>query len=169
MRLRRATVEDIPLLRDWEQQPHVVAATGAVDGDDFWDWDGELPKDATWRELLIAQVEDRPVGFIQIIDPLLEETRYWGDCAPNLRAIDIWTGRKEDLGRGFGGEMMRLATRRCFDDPDVAAILIDPLERNIRAHRFYKRLGFEFMETRRFGEDNCFVFQLTRKRWSQFQ
>lgn len=62
--------------------------------------------------------------------------------------------------------MMRAALARCFADPDVTAVLVDPLAGNIRAHRFYRRLGFEFVERRRFGQDDCFVFRLGRSRYT---
>jgi aminoglycoside 6'-N-acetyltransferase len=44
-------------------------------------------------------------------------------------------------------------------------VLIDPLANNVRAHRFYERLGFQSVERRQFGADDCLVFQLTRARW----
>ncbi len=59
--------------------------------------------------------------------------------------------------------MMRLALERCFADPQVSAVLIDPLASNTRAHRFYERLGFRFVERRRFGADECFVYRLDRR------
>lgn len=34
---------------------------------------------------------------------------------------------------------------------------------NTRAHRFYERLGFRFAEERRFGEDDTFVYRLSRE------
>lgn len=71
MRLRRATVEDLALLQGWDAKAHVIAATGA---DDEFPWEHELPRDVTWRELLIAQHEDRPVGVLQIVAPRIEET-----------------------------------------------------------------------------------------------
>jgi aminoglycoside 6'-N-acetyltransferase len=46
-------------------------------------------------------------------------------------------------------------------------VLIDPLASNTRAHRFYERLGFEFVERRRFGADDCFVYRLPRAAWAQ--
>ena len=58
--------------------------------------------------------------------------------------------------------MMKLAIDRCFADPLVMAILIDPLASNTRAHRFYERLGFQFIEPRQFGDDECFVYRLNR-------
>ena len=61
--------------------------------------------------------------------------------------------------------MMRLALARCFADRAVTAVLVDPLARNTRAHRFYERLGFRQVERRRFGADDCFVYRLERG-WS---
>ena len=162
MILRPATLSDLETLRHWDRQPHVAAAGGG--GDDF-DWEAELPRRLAWRELLIAETEGRALGFIQIIDPAEEETRYWGEVAAGLRAIDIWIGEAADLGRGFGTEMMRLALERCFADPAVTAVLLDPLASNTRAHRFYERLGFRHVERRRFGDDDCFVYRLERG-WS---
>jgi len=80
--------------------------------------------------------------------------------------IDSWIGEAAYLGRGFGTAMMTLAIDRCFADPTVTAILIDPLESNVRARRFYERLGFAFVERRRFGDDDCAVYRLDRARWA---
>jgi aminoglycoside 6'-N-acetyltransferase len=112
--------------------------------------------------LLIGEIGARPVGVVQIIDPLLEETHYWGDVEPGRRAIDIWIGEQTDLGRGYGTMMMSLSLDRCFADNAVTAVLVDPLARNTRAHRFYERFGFRCVERRRFGKDDCFVYRLDR-------
>jgi aminoglycoside 6'-N-acetyltransferase len=159
VRLRRASIADLRTLLHWDTQPHVIAASG---DDDSFPWETELPRDVDWRELLIGEVDGRPVGVTQIIDAAREETHYWGDCEPNLRAIDIWIGEASDLGKGYGTQMMRLAIARCFADPKVTAILIDPLASNTRAQRFYERLGFKPVERRTFGTDDCLVYRLTR-------
>lgn len=159
--LRKATIKDIPLLKHWDEQAHVIAS----DPNDDWEWDTEIPREVLWREQLIAEENGRPIGFLQIIDPQQEESHYWGSAvAAHLRAIDIWIGDKEDLGKGYGSAMMRLAIARCFAEEKVQAILIDPLATNTRAHTFYQRLGFEFVAQRKFGDDECFVFQLTREK-----
>ena len=95
--LRSAAISDLALLRHWDAQPHTVAS----DPNDDWYWELELQRNALWREQLIAELNGRPIGFIQIIDPLLEETHYWGDTLPNQRAIDIWIGEADDLGKGY--------------------------------------------------------------------
>lgn len=158
--LRPATIGDLDLLRRWDEQPHVVAS----DPNDDWGWEAELARSPAWREQWIAEVDGRAVGFLQVIDPALEESHYWGDVPPGLRALDIWIGEEADLGRGYGTAMMRLALARCFADPTVTAVLVDPLAANTRAHRFYERLGFRRVEQRLFGDDECAVYRLERAR-----
>lgn len=160
--LRPATPADLATLRHWDTQPHVLAA----DPNDDWQWESELERDPEWREQLIAERDGRPIGFMQIIDPALEDSRYWGDVPGGLRAIDIWIGEAADLGKGYGTRMMQLALARCFSDPDVTAVLIDPLASNTRAHRFYERMGFRFVERRWFGQDDCCVYRLERADWN---
>lgn len=159
--LRPATIDDLALLRHWDEQPHVIAA----DPNDDWGWETELGRRPDWREQLIAEVDGRPVGFMQIIDPAREESRYWGDSPAGLRALDIWIGVASDLGKGYGTRMMTLALERCFAEASVSNVLIDPLASNVCAHRFYERLGFRFVERRRFGDDDCFVYRLSRVDW----
>lgn len=161
MRLRPATLADAPLLRTWDEDPDVVAS----DPNDDWHWEEELADIPDWREPCIAEEDGRPVGFLDIIDPAREPSRYWGDVPAGHRAIDIWIGAPEDRGRGLGTAMMRLAIARCFAAPEVSAILIDPLASNVRAIRFYARLGFQAVERRWFGADDCLVMRLARADW----
>ncbi len=165
LHLRPAVPADLALLRHWDEQPHVIAS----DPNDDWAWEEELARTPPWREQLVAEVNGRPVGFIQIIDPAREDSHYWGDVPDGLRAVDIWIGEARDLGRGYGTRMMNLALVQCFAEPGVSAVLVDPLDSNTEAHRFYERLGFEFVENRRFGEDDCRVYRLTRERYAQGQ
>ena len=163
LRLRPAGPGDLELLRRWDEKPHVIAA--GVDGEE-WNWADELGRTPEWREQLIAELDGRPVGYLQIIDPALEEDHYWGrDCPPNLRAVDIWIGEERDLGRGHGSRMMWLALEKCFAAPHVEAVLADPLRSNARARRFYERMGFRFVEDRDFGGDQCAVYRLDRAAW----
>lgn len=158
------------MLAHWARQPHVIAATtddpdaqvafaGAV-------WSEEIAGSDDTSFYLIAEADGRPVGAMQVIDPLAEPTHYWGKIEPNLRALDIWIGEPDALGRGFGTEMMRQAIDTCFGAPQVRAIVIDPLSSNTAAHRFYQRLGFKVQGRRLFNdEDDCLVHRLSRQDW----
>jgi aminoglycoside 6'-N-acetyltransferase len=167
--LRPATHADVPVLERWDLEPDVISATSddpdapKAFGDLYWP--EELAMQSAVNQYFIAERDGRPIGAMQIIDPHLEPTHYWGEIAPNLRAIDIWIGDAADRGQGHGAQMMRLALERCFADPAVTAIVIDPLASNERAHRFYQRLGFKPIGRRTFGEDACLVHELTRAQW----
>lgn len=167
--LRPATSADIRWLEIWDKDPDVIACASddpnATTAFDDIDWAHEIAMQSDVYEYLIAELDGRPIGAMQICDPHREPTHYWGEIAPNLRAIDIWIGAAADRGKGYGGEMMRLALQRCFADTNVTGIVIDPLASNTRAHEFYRRLGFKAVGRRRFGDDDCLVHELTRHDW----
>lgn len=160
--LREATPNDLELLESWDQEPHVIAS--GIDGEE-WQWKLELERNPEWRQMLIAMHAGKPIGFVQVIDPALEDSHYWGEVPANLRAIDIWLGDAMNLSRGYGSAIMQKVLANIFSDPGVDAVLIDPLARNLNAHRFYERLGFEFIEERTFDDDDCFVYRLSRERF----
>jgi aminoglycoside 6'-N-acetyltransferase len=160
--LRRMRVADLAWLRRWDEDPDVASAIGR--GADWYDWPVELARNVPWRELLIVEENGRPVGFLQLIDAVEEETHYWGDVAPGTWALDIWIGAPDDRGRGLGGAAMRLALDRVFGHHDAAWLVIDPYVTNTRAIAFYRHLGFEPVDERRFGDDErrCLVMRLVR-------
>ncbi len=168
--LRHATLDDVPTLIRWDLEPHVISATtddpDAENAFEGIDWAEEIAAASDVSRYWIAECDGRPIGAMQICDPAREPTHYWGEIEDGLRAIDIWIGDPDAIGRGHGTEMMRQALALCFADPSVAAVVIDPLASNERAHRFYQRLGFRPVERRLFNdEDDCLVHRLTRADW----
>ena len=173
LRLRPATLDDVDLLASWDREPHVIACSTDDPAADVAfggiEWREELAAQSEVGVYRIAEVAKdgvyRPIGVMQIIDPHLEPTHYWGEIEPNLRAMDIWIGPPDALNRGYGTQMMTLAIDEAFADPEVTAIVIDPLASNTDAHRFYQRLGFEPVGRRMFGDDDCLVHRLERATW----
>lgn len=163
LKLRPATINDLELLKYWDTKQHVIDC----DPDDDWNWEIELNRNPIWREQLVAELKGRAIGFVQIIDPYKEETKYWGKVERNKKAIDIWIGEETDLNKGYGTKIMELVIKRCFNESNVTGILIDPLKTNLKAHRFYKRLGFEFIEERDFEGITCFVFELKKPAYNK--
>lgn len=158
IKLRSATINDLKLLKHWDTNQHVIDC----DPEDDWNWEIELNRNPKWREQLIAELNKEPIGFVQIIDPYEEETHYWGEVEQNKRAIDIWIGEKENLNKGYGTIMMKQVIERCFENPNINGILIDPIKTNTKAHRFYERLGFKFLDERIFEDTLCYVYELKK-------
>lgn len=163
--LRPALRADIPTLNAWDEEPHVQASDPSMNDGNGWDWEDEIESgwDGYWH--FIAEHNHTPVGFVQIIDPHIEHSQYWGPIASGYRAIDIWIGPAKYIGRGFGTQMMQQALVFCFKDPDTHTVLIDPIKDNTKAHRFYQRCGFTPIGLRRFGNDQCLVHELKRADW----
>lgn len=174
--LRLATHSDIPTLLRWDRDPVVIASASdnpdaivAWGEDNDWVENIDLYEPDVW-EYWIAETDGKPIGCMQMCDPHREPTHYWGEIEPNLRALDIWIGEADARGHGYGEQMMRMGIARCFDDPAVTAIIIDPLNSNTRAHKFYQRIGFRPTHRQTFGEDDCLVHQMTRADWhARFQ
>jgi aminoglycoside 6'-N-acetyltransferase len=163
VKLRTATLDDVDMLNYWDTKEHVITTSGHEERD----WAEEISSNADWLEVLIAEHEGESIGVLQIVDPLREETHYWGECEPDLRAIDIWIGEEKNLGVGFGTQMMTLILKKCFANENVTAVLLDPLVNNTDAIRFYERLGFKRVERRMFGVDDCYVYRLDRQDWQR--
>jgi aminoglycoside 6'-N-acetyltransferase len=167
--LRRATTEDARWLDVWDTDADVIACStddpNATVAFANTEWAEELAAQDEHSQYFIGELDGRPIGAMQICDPHLEASHYWGEIAPNLRAIDIWIGAREDRGKGHGAKMMQLALDKCFADPRVTGIVIDPLASNERAHKFYRSIGFKPIGRRNFGGDDCLVHELTRQDW----
>ncbi len=159
--LRSMTIDDVAVLVRWDDDADVAAAVGGR-GADWYDWPVELVRDVPWRELLIAEEDGRPIGFLQLTDAGEEESHYWGHVQPGTWALDIWIGSPDDRGRGLGAAAMKLALGRVFDQHGAQMVVIDPLVDNRRAIAFYERLGFEGVGLREFGDDECLVMRLLR-------
>ncbi len=162
IQLRPARLSDLELIDYWDHKPHVLEAIGEdeYEYDDWMEKQLKNPSDYVW--LYIAELDGRPIGLIQIVDPANEETHYWGEIDEGYRAMDIWIGEEDDLGKGYGSKMMKLALEKCFEEDNVNAVLVDPLLENKKAHNFYIKNGFEFLRNQEFEDDECAVFIYNR-------
>ncbi|CAB9520468.1 AAC/APH [Seminavis robusta] len=167
------------MIEKWDEQPY-LQDPNVMGDEDFndWNWEHELSRnDLPWRRQLIAvaAVQDgsyKPIGVVQIIDPLQEESHYWGSSTEDLpledtRALDIWIGEPEYLGRGYGTQTMKQALEGSFvfGDTTVQAAIVDPMVGNPSAHKFYQSVGFQPLGKRSFGPDECLVHRVTRQQY----
>ena len=133
---RPATMGDLPMLLEWQAQPHVRE----------W-WDSDEPYDQ--EELrdprvsrFIVWFEGRPFAFMQDYSVHGWEEHHFAHLPKGARGIDQYIGDPKMIGAGHGtafiGERMSL-----LYDSGAPVIATDPHPDNERAIAVYRKLGFE--------------------------
>jgi aminoglycoside 6'-N-acetyltransferase-1b/aminoglycoside 6'-N-acetyltransferase-2 len=145
--------QDLPLLHEWLQRPHIV---------EWWGGEAERPRhfaETRARYLprtlaeegvtpYIAMLGDEPVGYAQSYVALGSGDGWWEDeTDPGVRGIDQSLARPELLGRGLGTRLVTALVERLFADPAVTRIQTDPDPSNLRAIRCYEKAGFRRLRT----------------------
>lgn len=141
------TEQDLPLLHEWLQQPHIVEWWG---GEERPRHLGEtraryLPRTLAQEGVTpyIAMLGDEPIGYAQSYVALGSGDGWWEDeTDPGVRGIDQSLGRADLLGRGIGTRHVSGLVERLFADPAVTRIQTDPSPTNLRAIRCYEKAGF---------------------------
>lgn len=145
--LRLMTEQDLPLLHEWLNRPHIV---------EWWGGDAHRP---SLHEVLqdyrpsvlaaasvtpyIALCGELPIGYAQSYVALGSGDGWWEDeTDPGVRGIDQSLADPSQLGQGLGTQLVRALVARLFSDPAVTCIQTDPAPHNHRAIRCYEKAGF---------------------------
>lgn len=145
--LRLMTEQDLPMLHDWLNRPHVVE----------W-WGGEANR-PNLDEVLehyrprvlaeesvtpyIAMLGEEPIGYAQSYVALGSGDGWWEEEADRgVRGIDQSLANPTQLNKGFGTKLVRTLVELLFADPYVTKIQTDPAPNNHRAIRCYEKAGF---------------------------
>ncbi|MEX2236237.1 MAG: GNAT family protein [Dehalococcoidia bacterium] len=78
--------------------------------------------------------EDRLIGFLAINQIQWNNQHGW---------LAIGIGNRDDRGRGYGGEALRLGLNYAFNELNLHRISLTTLADNARAIRAYERAGFK--------------------------
>jgi RimJ/RimL family protein N-acetyltransferase len=103
----------------------------------------ELDKDAEKRDAfnfaLRLKADDRLIGFTRL---------YRIEWTHGTASLQIGLGDRNDRGRGYGTETLRMLLRYAFDEINLYRLAASTVEYNIGAIRFFERAGF-VVEVRR--------------------
>lgn len=126
---------DLALLRDWRQEPHVRA----------W-WDAGEPEEDDLKDVRVAQwivsLDDRPFAFMQDYDVHGWAGHHFASLPAGSRGIDQFIGAPEMTGKGHGPAFITERVKALFAD-GVPVVATDPDPENARAIAAYKKVGFE--------------------------
>jgi aminoglycoside 6'-N-acetyltransferase len=133
---RAATADDLPLLRAWRAQPHVVRWWGPADVED----PAEALADARIAAWIVAH-GGRPFAYAQDYSPHDWHPHSFAHLPAGSRGIDQYIGEPDMIGRGHGSAFVRDHCDRLFA-AGAPAIGTDPHPDNARAIRAYEKAGF---------------------------
>lgn len=145
--LRLMTEQDLPMLYDWLNRPHIV---------EWWGGEEARPSLAEVREQYlpsvlakesvtpyIAMLDQEPIGYAQSYVALGSGDGWWEEeTDPGVRGIDQSLANPSQLGKGLGTKLVRALVETLFKDPEVTKIQTDPSPSNLRAIRCYEKAGF---------------------------
>ena len=145
--LRLMTEQDLPMLHDWLNRPHIV---------EWWGGEAERPSLAEvldhYRPRVLAQesvtpyiamLGDEPIGYAQSYVAMGSGDGWWEDeTDPGVRGIDQSLAHPHQLGQGLGTQLVRALVARLFADAAVTKVQTDPAPHNARAIRCYEKAGF---------------------------
>ena len=145
--LRLMTEQDLPMLHDWLNRPHIV---------EWWGGEEERP---TLEDVLIhylprvlaeesvtpyiAMLGEEPIGYAQSYVALGSGDGWWEEeTDPGVHGIDQSLANPSQLNKGLGTKLVRALVERLFSNPTVTKIQTDPAPNNLRAIRCYEKAGF---------------------------
>ena len=130
---------DLPLISRWLQRPHVARWFHTAQ-----EWLDEIRDGlaADWRQQLLVSIDGRPAGYAQCCDCDRAPVGMWSGCPAGTWGIDLFIGESEFLGRGLSRTVMRHLIARCWQDPCIRWLTVDPEEDNPVALRVFRYAGF---------------------------
>jgi aminoglycoside 6'-N-acetyltransferase len=135
---RPMTTSDLPLVRRWLAEPHVVQWWGNT-LEQFELVSGDLEVEA--MEQFVVAINDCPFGYLQCYDPDVWPENGLGDHPRGTRGIDQFIGEQDMVDRGHGSAFIRTFIDRLLA-AGVPRVITDPDPANGRAIRAYEKAGF---------------------------
>jgi aminoglycoside 6'-N-acetyltransferase len=152
---RPMVAEDLPLLHEWLQRPHV--RRWYLDHGPYEEVvDRYLPsiEGSDPTDHYIVLLDGRPVGMLQtyVVSDHPEYAEAIGVTDSATAGMDILIGEEELTGRGLGTEVIRSFVEEVvFARSETTACVADPDVGNVASVRAFEKAGFRSVKT--FVED----------------
>ena len=134
------TADDLPLVRHWLAEPHVVRWWGNPD-QQFDLVRGDL--DELAMDQFIVVRDARPFAYLQCYDLGAWPDEAFGAQPRGTRAIDQFIGEPDMIDRGHGSAFIRTFVEGVLA-AGVPRVLTDPDPANARAIRAHEKAGFRW-------------------------
>ena len=129
---------DLPRLRRWLSAPEVARCWGDP-GREFALLREDLREPR--MTMRIVSYRSRPFAYAQDYEVHAWPQAHLAHLPGGSRAIDSFIGPPSMIGRGRGGNYLRLLAERLCEE-GAPLVVIDPAVDNLRARRAYEKAGF---------------------------
>jgi len=147
--LRPMTEQDLLMLHEWLNRPHIVQWWGESARPKLDDVYAKYRPEVMAKERVtpyIAMLGQTPIGYAQSYVVMGSGGGWWEDeTDPGARGIDQSIADPALLDQGIGTRMVRALVELLFRDPAVTKIQTDPAPDNLRAIRCYQKAGFRIV------------------------
>jgi RimJ/RimL family protein N-acetyltransferase len=142
---RLVTRDDLPLIHEWHQRPHVLrwwtARATLEETEEHYvpTIEGEEPTDH-----YLALLDGEPLGMVQtyLVSDYPDYAALIGE-GEGAAGLDLFIGEESMTGRGLGTELIRRFTEEIvFARPETTAATADPDVRNTASMRAFEKAGF---------------------------
>jgi aminoglycoside 6'-N-acetyltransferase-1b len=143
--LRLMDQNDLNLLHEWLNRPHVVEWWGGKRPSLQEVYDHYLPRVLAQENVVpyIGLLDGKPFAYAQSYVVLDPGGDWWQEeTDPGARGIDQFIADPELLGQGLGAHLVNTLVSILFADPHVTVVQTDPAPHNLRAIRCYEKAGF---------------------------
>lgn len=141
---RAVEPRDLPMLARWLGELHVRQWWGQS-GAALAEINFALEDEAA--EPLIVERDGRPVGYVQVCDPHLEDNHPYQDQPTGTLGLDLLVGEADLIGHGLGPAILAALADILFDE-GAPRLIADPHPDNTRAIRAFEKAGFRHFDTR---------------------
>lgn len=143
--IRPTIFEDCEIFAKWEREPYVTEFFSIDSDRSYEDIVTEYvnrKNDSSKLEFTIcSQENDQPIGRIYISNI--------NDEYDSLDITRIYIAEKDNRGKGYGEEALRLMLDYCFMNLHRERVTLDHFEGNKIAAALYEKLGFQYEGTAR--------------------
>ena len=143
------TVDDLALLYDWLERPHVKRFYGDHGAyEDVVDHYVPAIEGSDPTDHYIVQLDGRPVGMVQtyLVSDYPEHASLMRIDDAETAGVDILVGEEEFTGRGLGTEILRrLVDDIVFARDETVGCVADPAVDNTASVRAFEKAGFRII------------------------
>lgn len=139
--LREYQDDDLQYMRQWVNDPDITANLS----DNFLYPHSSYETESFFQTMAQGKAANKSfvIGARESLEYIGQIDLYKIDWKNRFASLAIVIGRKEYLGKGYGGEAIRMLQKFAFEELNLNRLELEAYEYNQSAHKCYVQCGFQ--------------------------